>query len=140
VLRPGARLALTDLVIDHPPRGPVAKTTLAVAARACAIPPVNLVTEGEYAAQLERAGFEDVRVRRLDEAVLEGFAAFMRAHRERHQAETKQAGWSKPLLTAWAAALARRRDWLHYVLIDARTPSRASPRRSNASSAARAAS
>jgi ubiquinone/menaquinone biosynthesis C-methylase UbiE len=125
VLRPGGRIALTELVLDEAPRGRLGRAALEVSARACAIPPGNLVTEADYVKQLECAGLKEISVRRLDEAVLEGFAAFMRAHRERHHAETREAGWSKPLVTAWAAALARRRDWLHYVLIDARTPSAA---------------
>ncbi len=136
VLKPGGRIGVSDVVIDQAPRGALARAALAVAARACAIPSANLVTEGAYVAQLERAGFRDVVVQRLDEAVLDGFAAFMRAHREAHQATTRDAGWSKPLVTAWAAALARRREWLHYVVVNARTPSRASARESIASSAA----
>lgn len=116
-LRPGGRLALSDVVLAREARGLFERAAVHAAARACAIPRENLVTEARYVAALEREGLEDVRVERLDAAVLEGFAAFIRRQRRTYGGE--KGGWNKLLVTAWAAGLAHRREWLHYVVVSA---------------------
>jgi cyclopropane fatty-acyl-phospholipid synthase-like methyltransferase len=130
VLRDDGRLALTDLVLTGEANGRGARATVALAARACAIPRGNLLTTEAYVARLERAGWRDVFVERLDAAVLAGFAAFVRAH---HRAYGDAArGWAKLLVTAWAAALSHRRRWVHYVVVAARAPRTRGSARSSA--------
>jgi len=116
-LRPGGRLALSDLLLDHETRGLFESAAVRGAARACLIPRENLLTESAYVTELERLGLEDVRVERLDVAVLEGFSSFIRRQRLAYGRE--EGGWSKLLVTAWAAGLAHRRKWVHYVVVSA---------------------
>jgi microcystin synthetase protein McyJ len=120
VLRPGGRLALSDVVLAAEPRGVLEAIAVAGVARACAIPRPNLCTEETYVARLRRAGFDDVAIERLDDEVLLGFSSFVREHRRAYGRETAGAGWSKLLVTAWGAGLAVRRGRLHYVLASAR--------------------
>lgn len=77
----------------------------------------NLLTEAAYVAALERVGLDDIEVERLDVAVLEGFSSFLRRHRRAHG--RAEGGWTKLRVTAWAAGLAHRRQWMHYVVVSA---------------------
>lgn len=67
-LRPGGRLALTDLVVDRPP-GP----RLIRRARRAGIPDGNLVGATEYCRRIAAAGFTEVRAVDLTGPVLVGF-------------------------------------------------------------------
>ena len=120
VLRPGGRLALTDVVLDREPRSALEEIAVDGIARVCAIPRENLGPEETYVARLRRAGFDGIAVERLDDEVLAGFSSFVGEHCRAHGRETFGAGWPKLLFTAWGAGLARRRGWLHYVLASAR--------------------
>lgn len=107
LLKPGGRIAFTDLVATSP--GPV----LRAAARLCAVDPADLGPPDQRLAQLAACGLQPLPVRHLDEAVLDGFARFVRAQRRRH-------GWGGPgALRAHATAAlvgpARRRG-LGYAL------------------------
>jgi SAM-dependent methyltransferase len=124
VLAPGGRLALTDLVLARAPRGAARAALLRAAARACAIPPENLLDERAYAARLADAGFVDVAFERLDDAVLAGFAAFVRAQLGAHGFAAPRVGWAKIAGAALAAALVHRRGWAHYVLVSAKAGAR----------------
>jgi SAM-dependent methyltransferase len=116
-LRPGGRLALSDLVLHDEARGLVEAAAVRGAARVSLIPRENLLGESAYVAELTRAGLDEIRIVRLDAAVLLGFASFIRRHRRAYGRE--EGRWSKLRVTAWAAGLAHRRQWLHYVVVSA---------------------
>ena len=132
VLRPGGRLALTDLALASTPRGGVENAAVCALARACAVPRENLMTERAYSSQLTAAGFSEPRLERLDQAVLGGFSSFVQRHFRTHGAATLAAGWPKVLVTGWAAGLVQRRGWVHYVLVSACTTSSEGVARSSA--------
>ena len=115
VLRPGRRLAVSDLVLHHDPRGLSGSAAIALAARVCKIPRRNMVTEEHYLEELARAGLEDLTIEHLDVEVLGGFASFVRRHRRANRHEPSE-GWRKLVVTAWAADVAHRRRWLRYVV------------------------
>jgi microcystin synthetase protein McyJ len=119
VLRPGGRLALSDLVLEREPRGRVAEAILRGVAVGAAIPRANLCAEELYVARLRAAGFVDVALERLDAEVLGGFSSFVRAHRREHLLRSLRCGWSKVLVTGWGAGLVHRRGWMHYVMVSA---------------------
>ena len=120
VLRPGARAAWTDLVLDRGPArpGPVLRALL----RGAGIPPGNLVTETAYAEGLAAAGWRDVHVERLDAEVLDGFARWWSGYRRRHRVRSRL--WLRAELTARMLAANRRTRRLGYLLVSARPPAR----------------
>ncbi|MEE4381682.1 MAG: class I SAM-dependent methyltransferase [Pseudomonadales bacterium] len=120
VLRPGARAAWTDLVLDRGPArpGPVLRALL----RSAAIPHGNLLTESAYGEALAAAGWRDVRLERLDAAVLDGFARWWPAYRRRHRVRTRL--WLRAELTARMLAANRRTRRLGYLIASARPPER----------------
>jgi len=112
LLRPGGRLAYTDLVA--PRRG----IALSAAARLCGVPPGGLVDEAAQAQRLRALGFSDVRTERLDDAVLGGFARFVHARRV--------APWRWPRVAATAALIGPcRATGLGYAMLSASRPARA---------------
>jgi len=112
-LRPGGVLALTDLALAAATRGPWVDRL----ARACDIPPENLMDAGDYARQLESLGFTQVRVERLD-GVLDGFARFAL----RRWPARPGPGWGRIALSALAAGWLARTGAVRYVLVTARRP------------------
>jgi microcystin synthetase protein McyJ len=69
-LRPGGRLALTDLVVEGAGHG------LEPLARRAGIPPGNLVSEARYREELDAAGLTEIRTADLTDPVLGGFATW----------------------------------------------------------------
>lgn len=115
-LRPGGRLAFSDLVVRASP-SPGAALTLA--ARAASIPRANLIGDAAMRAQLAGAGFDEITFERLDDEVLLGFARFVARHRARHGLHVRPAGWPKLLATAWLAERAVGAGALGYVVVGA---------------------
>ncbi len=110
LLRPGGTLAYTDLVAERP------RPRLRAAARLCALDPAD-VLQGEEAQRerLHAAGFAELRLERLDEAVLGGFARFMRQRRV--------APWRWPRGAVTAALIGPcRAAGLGYAMLAARRP------------------
>jgi len=95
-LRPGGRLALTDLLLPVGGAGPGFDT----AARRCGIDPADLVSCGEYVARLKEAGFGKPHVESLDARVLAGFATFVARQSRVIGWSTLGHAWRRPLLTA----------------------------------------
>ncbi|MBT9487523.1 MAG: class I SAM-dependent methyltransferase [Rubrivivax sp.] len=115
-LKPGGRLAFTDLVLDGR-----RSMLLRGAARLCGVPAGDLCGTATRAAQLLAAGFTAVQHQRLDAEVLDGFAAF--AHRQRRHIG-RQAwgpGWRRVAITA-ALIPPCRAAGLGYALWSARKP------------------
>jgi SAM-dependent methyltransferase len=94
-LKPGGRLAFTDLVLDGRRSLP-----LRAAARLCGVPASDLAAADQRLAQLREAGFVSARCERLDTQVLDGFAAFVRAQRTRLGAMARGPGWRRVAATA----------------------------------------
>ncbi len=119
-LRPGGRLAFTDLTLAA--SGPLLQATrllLAGPARAAGIAVSQLLPASAAVERLRRAGFDDVRVDVLDEAVLDGFVGFVRAQSRRLGRRAAGPGWRRVAATARLIPLARRLG-LGYALFAAR--------------------
>ena len=122
-LRPGGRLAFTDLTLA--PSGPRLQATrllLAGPARAAGIAVGQLLPASAAVERLRRAGFDEVRVEVLDEAVLDGFVRFVRAQSRRLGRRATGPGWRRVAATARLIPLARRLG-LGYALFAARAGS-----------------
>lgn len=116
VLRPGGRLAFTDLVLDGR-----ASPLLRGAARLCGVQAGDLTDVDTRLAQLRAAGFDRIEADRLDDAVLAGFAAFARQQRGRLGREAWAPGWRRVAVTAALVAPCRAAG-LGYALYAARKP------------------
>ena len=115
-LRPGGRLAFTDLVLDRD-----ASLPLRAAARLCGVPADDLVDVEQRLQQLRTAGFDDVQVQRLDAAVLDGFAAFVRRQSRQLGLQALQPAWWPAAITAALIGPCRAAG-LGYALFSARRP------------------
>jgi microcystin synthetase protein McyJ len=117
-LRPGGTLAYTDLCLD-----PKAKRAwlLHAAARACGLAPGGLLKLAPQHKRLLALGFEDVRMQRLDEAVLDGFARYVRQQGPRIARTALHRDWRRPAITARLIGPCRAAG-LGYALISARKP------------------
>lgn len=117
-LRPGGRLAFTDLVLDAAPRG---ATLLRGAAALCGVPHGDLAAAGTRVRQLQAAGYLDVQCRRLDEAVLGGFVRFVRRQRRVLGRDAWRRAWWPAAVTAALIGPCRAAG-LGYALFSARRP------------------
>lgn len=128
-LKPGGRFAFTDLVLDARSSAP-ARGALRIAARAAGLSAEALAPEARQHAWLAAAGFDEIRIERLDDAVLGGFVRFVQQQRRRLDARARGAAWRRIAGTAALIPLGRALG-LGYALIAAR---RAPPPRVPASS------
>ena len=121
LLRAGARWAFTDLVLE--PRH-ARSTLLRAAGRLCGVPHADLVSADQRVRQLQRAGFVDVQMQRLDDAVLGGFARFVQRQQALLGRDQWRAAWLRPAVTA-ALIEPCRSAGLGYALFSARRPGEA---------------
>jgi SAM-dependent methyltransferase len=135
LLRPGGRLAYTDLLIDDegPPEIDVAATSppltraawksavLRASARACGLSAEDLPGPRAQLQRLRALGFTGPSLQRLDLAVLDGFARHVRRQSQRHGLSAWQAAWRRPAITALLIAPCRAAG-LGYALIAATRP------------------
>ena len=117
-LRPGGRLAFTDLVLDH---GGLGRVLLRGAARLSGVAPADLVDSDTLLQRLAALGYVDVRLERLDDEVLGGFERFVRRQRVALGALARGAAWRRIAVTA-ALIPPCRAAGLGYALISARRP------------------
>jgi cyclopropane fatty-acyl-phospholipid synthase-like methyltransferase len=120
-LKPGGRLAYTDLLRDAAQGDAPGSALPARFARASGIAPDDIVDESRTRQRLAAAGFTDIRIERLDAAVLDGFIRFVRRQSTALGLNSLRAGWRRPLATALVLRAARRRG-LGYGLIAANRP------------------
>lgn len=117
-LKNGGYLALTDLILDKDAK---LQSKLRDASTAlCGIPPENLVKTEDYRSQLEKAGFTDITIHFVDEAVFGGFASFVDRIGRAYRREVRQLDWLKIWLTAKACRFFLKSGALHYSFISAR--------------------
>ncbi len=113
LLRPGGTLAYTDLVIGRA-RGP-GPLLLRGSARLCGLPAQSLATAAEQLQQLQALGYEGATLQGLDDAVLGGFARFVRSQ--------GRAPWHWPRVAVTAALIPPCRALgLGYATLSARRP------------------
>jgi SAM-dependent methyltransferase len=112
-LAPSGRLAFTDLTLAGR-----SGWVIRGAARVCGLAAAEIVPLAQRSRQLRAAGFVDVVAEPLDEAVLEGFAAFVAAQRSRVGSGP---GARRAVVTA-ALIPPCRRAGLGYALFSARRP------------------
>jgi SAM-dependent methyltransferase len=98
LLRPGGRLACTDLVAEAS-GAPWQAALLRAGARACGLA-APLCSPADLQAQWQAAGFAGVALTRLDDAVLGGFAAFAQRQGRALGRSAWGAAWRRPAITA----------------------------------------
>jgi SAM-dependent methyltransferase len=122
LLRPGGRLALADLTLQDRP-----SPLLRGAARLCGVPAADLLPLPAQVQRLQALGFADVQARALDDAVLGGFARFVRRQARAHRLRAWQPGWRGAAITA-ALIPPCRAAGLGYALLAATWPGSAPSR------------
>ena len=121
VLRPGGRLALSDLVVARPDPSLSQRALLAGMARLSRIPADNLVTAKEYRLQVARAGFEIERFEDVTAAVFAPFGQWLARYRASlHPSVRRGIRWTKDRATAAFLQWAEQERVLRYVLCTAR--------------------
>lgn len=116
-LAPGGGIAFTDLVAAR--RGVADRLAVRAAAWASGIAGSAIVDDAAARQRLAACGFADVRLERLDEAVLGGFSAFVQAQTRRLGALAQGPGWRRArTLGRWWPRLGAA--GLGYALISAR--------------------
>jgi cyclopropane fatty-acyl-phospholipid synthase-like methyltransferase len=126
-LRPGGRLAYTDLVRAPAPPTDAERSTpwtvraLQAWAARHGLDLGQVGTVEATAEHLRRLGAEDLAVERLDEAVLDGFAAYARRQSRALGWRRLTPAWWRVTGTAWGLAPLRRAG-LGYALFSARSP------------------
>jgi SAM-dependent methyltransferase len=134
LLAPGGGIAFCDLG-GTPPRSAALRAMLGFAARATGVDARELCSADEAVRRVADAGFIDVEVRALDEAVLGGFERFVDEHSRRFAIDAQHPGWRRVTGTAWLIRQARPRG-LGYLLLSGRKPQRGDSRRRSAASSA----
>jgi SAM-dependent methyltransferase len=122
VLRPGGRVAWTDLVLTATPGSPRRRRRWRRVASALDVPPDNLCGPDEYVDGIRTAGLEPVEHRWLTREVLDGFARFSIRHARRHLWQHPDRGWAKIVLSGLGARYCVASGHLGYGLFVARKP------------------
>lgn len=115
-LRPGGRLAFTDLTLAGR-----AGMVVRGAARLCGLAAGDLATVAQRSRELRAAGFVELRAEPLDAEVLDGFARFVAAQRRRLGPDAAGPAWRRVAVTA-ALIPPCRAAGLGYALFSARRP------------------
>lgn len=124
LLRPGGRLAYTDLSVEPQAAG-LGRGLLHAAAALCGLTGGELLPTAAQAARLQRLGFVDVQLQTLSAPVLDGFAHFVRQQVQQLRGRvwapaSRRARWTARLVAPCRAA------GLGYVLLaGSRAPSAA---------------
>ncbi len=117
-LRPGGRLAYTDLTVGD---GTAGAWLLRRAAAWCGLDGTDLATMEAQGRRLHDIGFEQVQVEALDDGVLGGFARFARHQARLLATDTRAVAWQRVARTAALIRPARALG-LGYAMFSARKP------------------
>lgn len=120
----GARLTLADIVSKYavPSRWSLRGVALQIACKMCRVPYDNIYTLPTYVGHLKRAGFDDIRTRRVGQHVFSGFSAFVRAQYKQLGPRTSWVKWLKFRITARFCDYFWHNELLDFVLVSARRP------------------
>ncbi|MCC2656466.1 MAG: methyltransferase-like protein [Panacagrimonas sp.] len=117
VLRPGGRLALSDIVLARPDLSLRQRALLAGMARLSRIPSPNLLTAKGYRLQVARAGFEIERFEDATTAVFTPFGDWLDRYRAAlHPSIRRDIPWTKYRATAAFLRWAEKERVLRYVV------------------------
>ena len=120
LLRPGGRLAYTDLVLNTAGAG-WKRALLGLGTRACGLAPGSLLSGPAQLQRLHDAGFGEARLQAWDEPVLGGYTRFVRRQMRVLPGGAWQAGWRRAALTAlWIPPC--RAAGLGYAMLSAGKP------------------
>jgi SAM-dependent methyltransferase len=119
VLRPGGRIAWTDMVLNVPLEGGLTRNRVRALSRAVGVPPDNLATVDDYLDGIRHAGFEPDEPVWMTSEVLGGFARFSATHAARHLWCTPAGGWPKILASGLGAWLCASTGAIRYGLFSA---------------------
>jgi SAM-dependent methyltransferase len=124
LLRPGGALGVSDYVLSRPLDGVLERLVLRAGARAWHVPLANVWSAPTYADELRRAGFVDVDVEVVSDAVIPGYLAEQARPdvRRRVYAIRGQVLGRLGLLLDVAVGVLYRRGALGYVVASARKP------------------
>ena len=120
LLKPGGQLAYTDLTLNSKPSpwGPLA---LRAAASLCGLQARDLLSPGHQQQRLQALGFDAIQRRSCGDAVLRGFADFVKLQGRRHRLGVLDAAWRRPAITARLIAPCRAAG-LDYLVLSAIRP------------------
>jgi SAM-dependent methyltransferase len=99
LLKPGGRLACTDLVVNGNAMG-FKKAMLSPSAWLTGVGLGELADDARSSERLRAAGFADVQLQRLDDEVLGGFASFVWGHGWGLGVHNLSRAWRRPAYTA----------------------------------------
>ena len=117
VLRPGGRLALSDLVLARPDLSLRQRAVLAGMARLSRIPSANLLTTRDYRQQVLRSGFEIEQFEDVTAEVFTPFGEWLTRYRASLDHSTRRGiSWTKYRATAAFLAWAEEERVLRYVV------------------------
>ena len=85
------------------------------------VPECNLLNISQLDHQLQQAGFSAIDISLLDQPVLQGFADYMRTHKQRQFGKTsnQRLDWLKIVMTGQLCRFLARHQLIHYVLVSA---------------------
>lgn len=85
------------------------------------VPECNLLSISQLDHQLQQAGFSTIDISLLDQPVLQGFADYMRTHKQRQFGKTsnQRLDWLKIVMTGQLCRFLARHQLIHYVLVSA---------------------
>lgn len=85
------------------------------------VPECNLLNISQLDHQLQQAGFSAIDISLLDQPVLQGFADYMRTHKQSQFGKTsnQRLDWLKIVMTGQLCRFLARHQLIHYVLVSA---------------------
>jgi SAM-dependent methyltransferase len=118
VLRPGGSIALTDIVVQRPPRGILEYLAGFWTMRFWGLRRSAIATADDIAAQMDRAGFRDVRIQACGNVVIDPALRVLGERFRRLSSVPRLHQWgARAMIAQWR--FLRRRHLLDYILVQA---------------------